>query len=347
MNDGGSTPGNWRLDWPTSSGRAGRAWLKCSPEDFRVDEHLADTEMPAGEGEHLFLLLEKVGDNTDYVARTLASLVGCRSFDVGYCGLKDRHAVTTQWFSLYRPGLEQDDAALIDRIGEHWRVLSQTRAPKKLRRGDHAVNRFTIVLRAVSGDRRPVDEALSRLRDMGAPNYFGPQRFGRGGGNLDKALQIDPARLNRRSKRGAKGGSQRTKNVLYFSAARSWLFNEVLAARVSDGSWRDPLPGEPAEPGDAPTGPMWGDGGTDATGDQERLERDVVAQHPDIAALFSATRMKPERRPLVARPDNLTWRWLADDVLEVQFQLAPGQFATTVLGDVLELEDRSLGPDNQ
>ncbi|EMP56467.1 pseudouridylate synthase [Marinobacter santoriniensis NKSG1] len=312
-----------------------------------MDEHLGDAGGLAGEGEHLYLLLEKVGDNTDYVARTLAGLVGCRAFDVGYCGLKDRHAVTTQWFSLYRPGMEQDDAALIERIGEHWRVLSETRAPKKLRRGDHAGNRFTIVLRAVSGDRRSLDEALCRLRDRGAPNYFGPQRFGRGGGNLDKALQIDPARLNRRSKRGAKGGSQRTKNVLYFSAARSWLFNEVLAARVSDGSWRDPLPGESAAPVDAPTGPMWGDGGTDATGDQERLERDVVAQHPDIAALFSATRMKPERRPLVARPDNLTWCWLADDVLEVQFQLAPGQFATTVLGDVLELEDRSLGPDNQ
>ncbi|HET8801654.1 MAG TPA: tRNA pseudouridine(13) synthase TruD [Marinobacter sp.] len=349
----------WRLDWPTSAGgRVARARLKCTADDFLVDEQPeqlecsepSGTAVVPGSGEHLCLRLEKRGDNTEYVARELARLAGCRPFDVGFCGLKDRHAVTRQWFSLYRPGGMAEDTALTARVSERWPVLSVCRLARKLRRGDHEGNRFVIVLREVCGERQAIDQALERLRAFGAPNYFGPQRFGTGGANLDKALAIDPSTLNRRGKKGrGRAGSGAAKDVLYFSAARSWLFNEVLAARVVGGSWRSCLDGEPAGTGDdaLASGPLWGDGGTLADGELGTLERGVVAATPELEALFATTRMKPERRPLVARARNLQWHWLEDSRLQLSFALAPGQYATTLLNDIFELEDMSLSQHNK
>ncbi|WP_100640444.1 tRNA pseudouridine(13) synthase TruD [Marinobacter salexigens] len=357
MSDAGISAGNWRLDWPVSGGeRVGCAQLKTAPEDFRVSEVLEAFPVPttsldalsvSGEGEHLCLYLEKTGDNTEFVSGELAALAGCRPFDVGFCGLKDRHAVTRQWFSLYRPGMMDDDMALIEQVSERWPVKSARRSARKLRRGDHQGNQFLIRLRQVSAEREFVDRALERLKTQGAPNYFGPQRFGFAGGNLDKAIRIDPSTLNRRGGKGGRrgrgrsgGGRDDRKNVLYFSAARSWLFNEVLASRVVDGSWCALLPGEP---GEITTGPLWGDGGTCASGEVAQRERGIVDQAPMLASLFRATRMKPERRPLVSMPKGLNWLWLNSDVLELEFFLEPGQYATTVLGDIFELEDMSLG----
>ena len=252
--------------------------------------------------------------------------------------------MTRQWFSLYRPGCEIQDASLIREIAARWPVLAASRQARKLRRGDHSRNGFVITLRGVTGDRQVIEDALCRLADIGAPNYFGPQRFGIGGANLDRAVSLDPTTLNRRGRAGGKGrgnkkrgGSEGAKNVLYFSAARSWLFNEVLAVRVEDGTWVEP----------EATGPLWGDGGTTASGALEALERDVVARTPGLADLFSVTRMKPERRPLAVKPEQLVWQWLGEDTLELAFFLSPGQYATTVLSDIFELEDMSLGRHNK
>lgn len=355
--------GGWRLDWPTSAGtRVARAGLKSGPEDFRVDEVLegfpeqSGAADIAGEGEHLCLRLQKTGDNTEFVARQLAALSGCRTFDVGYCGLKDRHAVTSQWFSFYRPGMADSDAGFIAQVAEQWTVLSAWRHSRKLRRGEHCGNRFILTLRDVDGERAVIDEALARLRQEGAPNYFGPQRFGFGGANLDRAAAMGPSAMDSRSRsagRGRKGkrraGREASKNVLYFSAARSWLFNEVLAHRVADGTWSRVIDGEPglASGELEPTGPLWGDGGTTATGTQEQLERSVVERAPDLVQLFSTTRMKPERRPLRSRPTELAWQWQDERCLVVEFTLAPGQYATTILSDIFELEDMSLGRNNK
>jgi len=356
-----ASAGKWRLDWPVSAGvRVASAHLKTVPEDFRVGEvleefpeHTDPSSVPgvAGEGEHLCLRLEKTGDNTEFVAGELSTLAGCRSFDVGFCGLKDRHAVTSQWFSLYRPGMMDEDTALIAQISERWPVKSACRSVRKLRRGDHQGNHFTIRLRQISADRDVVESALERLKIQGAPNYFGPQRFGFGGGNLDRAIHIDPSALNRRGGQGKRrgrgkpgGGRDGRKNVLYFSAARSWLFNEVLASRVAECRWLTPLPGEPTE---AATGPLWGDGGTSASSEAGQRERDTVAQTPELASLFMTTRMKPERRPLVAMPEGLSWSWLDDGGLELDFFLQPGKYATTILSDIFELEDMSLSHHNK
>lgn len=359
MNPPTPNPAPWRLDWPTSRGtRVATAELKRAPEDFRVTEDLGIDGFPAegqtpethASGEHLCLMLEKTGDNTEYVARQLATLAHCRHFDVGFCGLKDRHAVTRQWFSLYRPGMAADDDALIADIRERWPVIARTRSSRKLRRGEHRGNRFTITLRDVAGEQAAIEEALTVLGESGAPNYFGPQRFGHGGANLDRALTLDPSRLHRSGRKGGKkgargragSGSQDSKNVLYFSAARSWLFNEVLGHRVSDNSWRQLMDGEPGlgpDPEPEVTGPLWGDGGTEAVAGLGTLEREIVARHPALEALFSQTRMKPERRALIAMPEQLHWQWLATDVLRIGFWLPPGQYATTILADVFELRE--------
>ncbi|AZT83499.1 tRNA pseudouridine(13) synthase TruD [Marinobacter sp. NP-4(2019)] len=365
MSDKTGESGNWTLDWPTSRGhRVARAELKSTPEDFRVFEDLGVPGFPAegsseGDvtgGEHLCLLLEKTGDNTEYVARQLALLSGCRHFDVGFCGLKDRHAVTRQWYSIYRPGMEVDDEAFIAQVTGRWPVIAWTRYARKLRRGDHRGNHFEITLRGVTATAGSIDEALAELSKVGAPNYFGPQRFGHGGTNLDRALTIDPSKLNRRARKGGKkrgggrsgSGSQDSKNVLYFSAARSWLFNEVLGRRVAAGNWRQALEGEPGSGPDSElvvTGPLWGDGGTEAVAEQGAFEREVVAENPGLEALFSVTRMKPERRPLIARPGQLNWQWLAEDILRISFWLAPGQYATTILADIFELQEGAKDPD--
>ncbi|MGM0769504.1 MAG: tRNA pseudouridine(13) synthase TruD [Pseudomonadota bacterium] len=365
MSNPAQTPAEWRLDWPTSRGsRIAAAELKRVPDDFRVFEDLGmrgfpeaggpDTEIATGE--HLCLYLEKTGDNTEYVARQLARLSGCRHFDVGFCGLKDRNAVTRQWFSLYRPGMDAEDEAFIAQVVEHWPVIAHTRSPRKLRRGDHRGNRFEITLRDVTGEAEAIDRALAELSVSGAPNYFGRQRFGHHGANLDRALTLDPSRLHRSGRKGSKkggrarpgSGSQDSKNVLYFSAARSWLFNEVLGHRVVAGNWRELLDGEPGSgPESVPqvTGPLWGDGGTEAVAEQGALERGIVARAPGLEALFSQTRMKPERRPLMAMPGQLQWQWLDAEVLRVDFWLAPGQYATTVLADIFELREGASGPE--
>ncbi|MCG2582566.1 MAG: tRNA pseudouridine(13) synthase TruD [Marinobacter sp.] len=365
MSENTADTGSWTLDWPTSRGhRVARAELKSIPEDFRVFEDLGLPGFPAegssGDdatgGEHLCLLLEKIGDNTEYVARQLALLSGCRHFDVGFCGLKDRHAVTRQWFSIYRPGMEPDDEAFIAQVVGRWPVIAWTRSARKLRRGDHRGNHFEITLRRVTGAAEDIDEALSELSTLGAPNYFGPQRFGHGGANLDRALTIDPSKLNRGGRKGGKkrggggsgSGSQDSKNVLYFSAARSWLFNEVLGRRVAAGNWRQVLEGEPGSGPDSEpvvTGPLWGDGGTEAVSEQGAFEREVVAENPGLESLFSVTRMKPERRPLIAIPGQLHWQWLAEDILWVSFWLAPGQYATTLLADIFELHEGAKDPE--
>lgn len=341
------SPDGWRLDWPTSTGdRVGRALLKARPADFVVDEQL-DVSGCTG-GEHLYLRIEKTGDNTEYVARQLAALAQCRHFDVGYCGLKDRHAVTRQWFSVYRPGFEDEDQALMSRIAETWPLLAWCRGQKKLRRSDHQSNRFEITLTEVTGHKDAINEALERLTKEGCPNYFGPQRFGHQGGNLDRAIAMDPARMiSGRRRSGKKRGRGRSsygdgdaKNVLYFSAARSWLFNEVLAHRVEAGNWRELIDGEPGLPDETRavvTGPMWGDGGTMADSLQGELERSVVSRSPAVESVFSVTRMKPERRRLILTPETMKWEWRGADQLWIALGLPPGQYATTLLGDVFYL----------
>lgn len=304
------------LDFPHAYGPPkARALFRQLPEDFQVDEDLG-LEL-AGGGEHLYLQLRKRGQNTLWVARELARFCGVRDFDVGYSGLKDRQAVTSQWFSVYLPkGLQ---ANLEDFRPEGVELLQVQWHSHKLKAGMHRSNRFVIRLRELSA---PVDRRLEKVA-QGVPNYFGEQRFGIDGGNLERAqaLLVEGRRIRNRKERG-----------LILSAARSWLFNQVLAQRVQEASWSTPLDGE-----SEPSGPLWGRGRPLSSGETLALETAVLARWQDWCHALEHQGLQQERRPLRCLPGNFSGHQEGQDLV-LSFSLPPGQYATAVLRELVELQ---------
>ncbi|MEO8809455.1 MAG: tRNA pseudouridine(13) synthase TruD [Rhodanobacter sp.] len=319
-----------------------RARLRSTPEDFRVEEILGyDAD---GAGEHLLLWVEKRGATTDWVARELAKFAGVPPVAVGYAGMKDRHAVTRQTFSVQLAGRPDPDWSTFPHAQVH--VLAATRHSRKLKRGALRGNRFVLILREVEGDRAQAGRVLEQIAGRGVPNYFGEQRFGREGDNVTQARVMFAGRRVDRDKRS-----------MLLSAARSQIFNEVLAARVERACWNEPLAGEiwclagsrswfGPEPfsdilaerlarGDIhPSGPLWGRGEPLAQGDAGVLECEVGAAHADLVAGLAAARIDQERRALRLWPANLRWHWLGDTALELSFELPPGAYATVVVREL-------------
>lgn len=315
--------------------------MRVEPEDFVVEEDLGFT--PSGEGAHVLLSVRKRAANTEWVARELARHAGCRPADVGYAGLKDRHAVTTQWFSVPR------DRAPLERwlevIGEGYRVLTAAAHARKLPRGALAGNRFSLRVREVTGDRAEFEARLARLGERGAPDYFGPQRFGRDLANLSRALEGDFHR-----DRG-----------FTLSAARSLVFNAVLAERVADGSWCRLEAGDVANldgrgsvfPVTAldeslatrvaaldvhPTGPLWGAGSTRTAARIAELEARVCASFATLCDALDREGLAAARRPLRVAVRDLEYAF-EDATLVLRFRLTGGSFATAVLREVMDARD--------
>lgn len=323
----------WNLDWPRALGGAAiTADFRTEPEDFVVDELAAPqspTEDGQGEGEHVYLHIRKRGANTGFVAQQLAQLAGVQSNDVGFFGLKDRHAVTTQWFSVWLAQKPEPDWKRLE--NDEMQVLAHFRGQRKFRRGEHLGNRFEIRLRNVRGDRVAAEAVLARIA-QGVPNYFGEQRFGHDGGNLDLVEAM-------RSKQGAGKRARAPCNQKAFamSAARSWLFNQVLARRVEQSSWQTALDGEP-EP--VASGPLWGRGRNLAGGTQLELESAAMEPWKVWCDWLEHCGLSQERRPLVLQPQSFQYHWQGDD-LTLTFALPPGTFATALLREVAELANQS------
>ena len=335
-------------DWPRTFGAPHAvATLRNTPEDFRVDEQLGFA--PDGEGEHALLQIRKRNRNTADVARLLARHAGVRERDVSFGGLKDRNAVTTQWFSVWLPGKETPDWSPIE--NDDLQVLVSARHRRKLQRGTLTGNAFEIVLRDVVGDREELEHRLHTIAQRGVPNYFGEQRFGREGGNLAKATDMfNGRRVKDRELRG-----------LLLSAARSFLFNEVLAVRVQNGSWQRVLPGEAVmlagkhsfficdEPdaeieqrcltGDIhPSGPLWGKGELPTHGAARELEQWVADAQPLFTQGLVKADLRQERRPLRLPVAELRWEWMAEgegNSLRLHFVLPAGSYATAVLRELV------------
>lgn len=335
-----------------------RARLRSTPEDFRVEE--LDAFAPDGQGEHLLLTVEKRGMNTAYAAQRIADWAGIDVRGIGYAGLKDRHALTVQRFSVHLPRKVAPDIATLD--ADDLRVLAHAWHGRKLPRGALAGNRFALVLRDVHGTRDAIDARLAAIAARGVPNYFGEQRFGRGGDNLDAARSMFAGRRVSREKRG-----------LLLSAARSALFNRVLSARVDAGTWDAALDGEvwmldgtrsvfgPVPFDDAlaarlaafdihPTGPLWGRGALRTQGAAAAVETAALddAGLRTLAEGLERAGLAQERRSLRLRARDLAWRWQADDVLDVSFALPAGSYATVVVDALGPVENsaqpRSDGP---
>ncbi|WP_049722169.1 tRNA pseudouridine(13) synthase TruD [Gilvimarinus polysaccharolyticus] len=317
-------------------GLLGEAGFRTINADFLVFEELGFT--PSGEGEHVFLEIEKDGDNTAWIARQIAALAGVETRDIGYCGLKDRHGVTRQWFSVYLPKSVEPDWQTLQT--DTLRVLNCTRHKQKLRRGQHLCNRFSIWLRGVTATPAELDKRLQLIAEHGVPNYFGPQRFGIDNGNLALAqrLLVDQIKIKNRPKRS-----------MAISAARSYLFNSVLAERVRQNCWQlllaDETPiqvaGQPL-----PSGPLWGRGRPLVSGAALELETQVLADWQHWCEPLEFTGLNQDRRALVSRVQDLTWLWDGRD-LRLDFALGVGCYATSVLAELLatKLPERQSAPD--
>jgi tRNA pseudouridine13 synthase len=309
--------------WPHAYPLSGAtATLKRLNEDFVVTE--LPLQLPSGAGEHLWLDIEKNGANTAFVAQQLAEAAGVKEWDVGYAGLKDRHAITRQWFSIYLPKGETPDLTQLQH--PEFKVLSQSRHVKKLRPGDLQGNRFRIVLRDVTGDRGAIEANLAAIAAQGVPNYFGAQRFGHDGGNVEqgRAMLAREIRVRNPKKKG-----------IYLSAVRSFVFNEVLALRIQQGLWGQVLPGDVMDDAGKPTGPLWGRGRVSTTEQAQALENSVAERHATLCDGMEHAGLDQERRALVAIPGDLTWEWPQTDQLVLNFSLPAGNYATSVLNEIL------------
>jgi tRNA pseudouridine13 synthase len=319
-----------------------RGRLRAIPEDFLVDEDLGFA--PDGAGEHLLLRVEKRGANTDWVARELARFAGIDPDAVSYAGMKDRHALTRQTFSLHLAGKSDPDWSRLAHA--EFRVIDSARHSRKLKRGALKSNLFQIILRDVVGDREAANRCLAAVAQHGVPNYFGEQRFGRGGGNVARALALFAGKRFQRHERG-----------LLLSAARSHLFNAVLATRIERGDWNQALEGEVwmlsgshsifgPEPlsqelrarhasGDIDlTGPLWGDGELRTTGLVAEIEQTVIAHEPALAKGLVKNGLRQERRALALHPQEFGAEWLPDACLRLIFRLNSGAYATALIREI-------------
>lgn len=306
------------LDFPKAYPQlAANAIFRAEPADFFVDEILGFE--PAGSGEHALLHIEKTGLNTQDVVQSLAAYAGVKLMDVGYCGLKDRHAVTRQYFSIY---LGQRDVDFSSWQLEGAQVLTATKHSQKLRPGTHQANRFVITLRDIQGDAQALAERAQLISEQGVPNYFGEQHFGRGGNNLAQAQALlgKHARIWRERK-----------HQFAVSALRSYFFNAVLAERIRLGNWQHVLAGETA-----PQAPLWGRGRLSSQGELHEIEDRVLAEKREFLDVLEHLGLSQERRDCVLQPAGLQWSQSAN-VSVLEMALPPGTYATAVLAEMLAL----------
>ncbi len=325
--------------WPNAYPASGAsATLKLLTEDFIVTE--LPLQLPSGEGEHVWLDIEKNGANTAFVAQQLAEAASVRERDVGYAGLKDRYAITRQWFSIYLPNGkgkgETPDLTLFQH--PEFKVRSQSRHVKKLRPGDLQGNRFRIVLRDVTGDRDAIEANLQAVASHGAPNYFGAQRFGHGGGNVLQGLAMLAREIRVRNPK---------KKGIYLSAVRSFVFNEVLALRIQQGLWGKTVPGDVMDEAGRPTGPLWGRGRVITTDQAQALENGVAERHATLCDGMEHAGLDQERRALVASPMGMSWKWPQANQLVLTFSLRAGSYATAVLNEILRATEPDRRTENE
>ena len=304
------------LDFPRASLlQPAKGVIKSKAEDFYVEEVLHPELVE--QGEHVWLWVEKTGQNTEFVAEQIAKKAKVKQMDIGFSGLKDRWAVTRQWFSVYLGKKPEPDWFALDIEGV--KILRHGRYPKKLRRGEHAANKFELVVRDIEngGD---LDAALRSIKAQGFPNYFGAQRFGFQGANLSRGELFF----------GGKIKASRSQRSFYLSAARSFLFNLNLAEAVINKVWCSDTEG----------GPLYGDEQPGIL-ELKQAEKNLLNQYSVFAQAIHKNRLKLERRPFAIIPENFSWT-LDADTLRLSFVLPSGAFATSLLAEFMDY-DVALG----
>ncbi len=320
--------------------------IRQQPADFVVEE-IPGFE-PEGDGDHVFLTIRKTGMTTPQVVNRLKDFTGVHPREIGYAGLKDKHAVTTQPFSVNMAGRPEPDWR--DLNSDTLEVLEVKRHRRKLKRGVLKGNRFILRVTSLVGDSQQLEATLQQIALNGVPNFFGEQRFGREQSNLENAWRL----FNDRSFR-----VDRQERGMLFSAVRSMVFNALLAERVKQGNWQLLLPGEVInldgterhflEPVDDTllrratemdvhgTGPLPGKSSralepVDRAGE---LERSILDRYGDWVKPLTERGLEHARRPLRVAVRDLIWQ-IDSDALTLSFSLSSGAYATTVLRELVD-----------
>ena len=351
------------------------ARIKQHWDDFRVDEELGFA--PSGAGEHLLLRIEKAGQSTTEVARQISSTLGISDSDIGYSGMKDRQARSRQWFSIR---LDQAAEAELGRLqSDQLQILEQSRNQRKLQIGAHKANHFQLILREVmgvnaSGAEPPatnaeasLDRKLQTLAHQGVPNYFGSQRFGRDLSNLHQVRELLRAEASQAVATRNRYRHKRKRSMLY-SAARAYLFNQLLSARITRGNWASYVDGDVlnlnhtkrcflVEPG------AWGPelqqrldeldihitgllpGRIDSKdryvtrGQSADTEKAVCKEFAELVTGLEQQGLSAARRPLRFQVQQLQWQWLDSTTVSLAFTLPTGAYATSLLREVCLLRE--------
>ncbi|WP_448568633.1 tRNA pseudouridine(13) synthase TruD [Thalassotalea ganghwensis] len=325
-----------------------RGLLRSQMQDFVVLEQLPFE--PSGEGEHLLVNVRKSGQNTVFVAQQLAKFFKVKPAQVTYAGLKDRFAVTEQWFGVHLPGKGHD--SLDDFSVEGVEVIAFSRHHKKLRTGALSGNRFIITLRDVDG-LAELQQRWQAVTKQGVPNYYGEQRFGINQGNIESAKAMF----------SGKKIKDRKKRSIYLSAARSYLFNTLLSQRVEAGKFSQIQPGDimmlagsqsifpvtdvdetltkRLEEGDIDiTSCLWGQGELRTGQHVAELESELKQSFPELCQGLEQFGLKQERRRIRLMISDAKIEFNNDAKLaKLDFFLPSGSFATTVLRELLVYKD--------
>ncbi|SCB85089.1 tRNA pseudouridine13 synthase [Gilliamella intestini] len=331
---------NYLYGKPTTKGQ-----YKQQYEDFNVTEDLG-FEL-TGEGEHVLVFLQKRDCNTLFVAEQLAKYVGISPKLVSYAGLKDRHAVTQQWFSLHMPGQQTPDFSAFDLAC--CEILDVTRHNKKLKIGALKGNYFKIILRDLS-NQPEIESKLALIKQHGVPNYFGEQRFGRDGNNITQAISWAKGEISVKD---------RKKRSFYLSAARSAIFNDIVSQRIAQNLQQTVLDGDilqlaqrnswfvaqndeltllqqRLDSGELNiTAPMIGDSPLGTLCKALEFEQKCLETWSEFNDLFKKERVETARRSILLRAHQLNWQWLDEHSLELNFYLPSGCYATSVIRELI------------
>ena len=321
------------------------ALLKAECADFVVKEQLG-YDM-SGDGEFVAVKVRKTDCNTLFVGEQLAKLAGISARNMSYAGLKDRKAVTEQWFSLQMPGQPTPDFSQFSLEGVE--ILEVTRHQRKIRIGSLQGNHFEILLRNAE-ETDELKERLDFLAKNGFPNYFTEQRFGRDGNNLTQALRWANGEIKVKD---------RHKRSFYLSAARSEIFNLIVSKRMELNLAQQILVGDVLQLNGSHS---WFvvDESEDLAQLQQRLaqqdvlltapligeeeksavdfEHEIFAQHQALFALMRQERMKAARRPILMQPQQFQWKFEPNG-LRLQFDLPAGSYATALIRELVNVEN--------
>ncbi|WP_315569237.1 tRNA pseudouridine(13) synthase TruD [Haemophilus parahaemolyticus] len=332
---------NYLLGTPQQAGR-----LKAEFADFIVREELGYPL--ATEGEFVAVKVRKTNANTLFVGEQLAKFVGISAKNMSYAGLKDRHAVTEQWFCLHLAGKETPDFSTFECEGVE--ILEVTRHNRKIRTGALEGNYFELLLRDVV-ETDELKQRLNQLQAVGFPNYFTEQRFGRDGHNLTQAQRWASGEISVKD---------RKKRSFYLSAARSEVFNLVVSQRIADQQMQTVLLGDYLQLAGSNsffevkaedlaqsqqrldendvllTAPLIGENSLEQNGNER--EKAIVAQHENLIGLMKKERMNAARRAMLCKPQDLRWQFEPEG-LRLKFFLNSGSYATGLVRELIILNE--------